>query len=43
MKLEELKEQLDTAMSSQNPDESIIQQINKELLISYKKEEEFWK
>lgn len=30
-------------MSSQNLNESIIQQINKELLISYKKEEEFWK
>ena len=42
-KIEELKTRLDLAMSDQNPIEGVIQELNSQLLLAYKIEEEFWK
>lgn len=41
--IEELKQQLDEAISARTPDEATIQELNTKLRENYKREEDFWK
>ena len=41
--IEDLKEQLDLAMSNHTSNERLIYELNAKLLKAYKVEEEFWK
>lgn len=41
--IEELRQQLEEAMSSQDPNQALISTINNKLLLSYKAEEDYWK
>ena len=41
--IEEIREQLDIAMSTQTHEEGRIDELNSKLLLAYKAEEEFWK